>query len=347
MADRTRAYLRQEFGDGERPTGNDFKDLIDSFLNKEDDNVRLDANNNLSIPGGLNVGNAATGQPGTLRVNGGQLQLFDGGAWNAVGGGGGGAFQPVGAAGDVAYGGGNVGIGNFAVAPTHRLEVNLAANTGTTERVRFGQLVVHNGNNTGAHISHQNVAGNNQSFALRQDDQGNTVVNCAQNAQLAFQQNGTARFRFSAAGDVIMTPATAAQIDGNLNVGTLVQNRNLTVFGAASKPGGGTWAATSDARVKTDVCEFSDGLNQLCQLRPVKYKYNGKGGTPTSGQEFIGLVAQEVQDVCPYMVDEIEDVDTGKQDLLTFDSSALTYLLINAVQELSSRIIELEAQERK
>jgi hypothetical protein len=79
----------------------------------------------------------------------------------------------------------------------------------------------------------------------------------------------------------------------------------------------------------------------------VKYKYNGKGGTPTSGQEFIGLVAQEVQDVCPYMVDEIEDVDTGKQDLLTFDSSALTYLLINAVQELSSRIIELEAQERK
>jgi hypothetical protein len=343
MADRTRAYLRQEFGDGERPTGNDFRDLIDSFINKEDDNVRLDANNNLAIPNGINVGDAAVGQPGTLRVNAGQLQLFDGGNWNPVGGAGGATFQPVGGGGEIAYAGGNVGVGNFAVPPTHRLEVNLSANTGPAERARFGLLTVHNGANTGAHIAHQNVANNNNSFALRQDDQGNTALNCANNAQLALMQNAVSRFRFSPAGDVLVTPAANVQIDGNVNVGTLVQNRNLTVFGTAAKPGGGVWNSTSDARVKFDVNIFGDGLAQVCQLQPVKYKYNGKGGTPLNGQEYIGLVAQDVSKVCPYMVDQIEDVDTGRHDLLTLDASALTYLLINAVRELSARIVELES----
>src|SRR6516162_8297930 len=47
-----------------------------------------------------------------------------------------GAFQPLGVGGAVAYGGGNVGVGaSFSSAnpPAYRLEVNLDANTATTE----------------------------------------------------------------------------------------------------------------------------------------------------------------------------------------------------------------------
>src|SRR5215469_8230143 len=58
-----------------------------------------------------------------------------------------GAFQPVGGAGAVAYSGGSVGIGNFTAAtpPTHPLEVNLGANTGQAQQVRFGNAVCCNG----------------------------------------------------------------------------------------------------------------------------------------------------------------------------------------------------------
>ena len=57
-------------------------------------------------------------------------------------------FLPVGAAGAVAYGNGNVGIGtDFSAAnpPTYRLQVDLDANTASTEQVRFGNAVCCNG----------------------------------------------------------------------------------------------------------------------------------------------------------------------------------------------------------
>ena len=139
MADRSRAFLYQEFSDGERPNGSNFRDLIDSSINKVDDNIRLDANNNLNVPNGLIVGNATTGQAGTLRLNAGQLEIFDGGAWNPVGGTGG-AFTDLGG-GNVGYSGGNVVIGNAPAAPGQRLAVQLEP--GQNERVRLGQLAVH------------------------------------------------------------------------------------------------------------------------------------------------------------------------------------------------------------
>src|SRR5439155_19538127 len=86
-----------------------------------------------------------------------------------------GAFQPVGVGGTVAYTGGNVGIGSgFSTAspPTCRLEVHLAANSGTAEQVRFGNVVCSNGGAGGsfagyAVFSHNNHA-SDSNFALRQ-----------------------------------------------------------------------------------------------------------------------------------------------------------------------------------
>src|SRR5439155_12411403 len=68
-----------------------------------------------------------------------------------------GAFQPVGVAGAVAYTGGNVGIGSGfsnASPPTYRLEVNLTANSGPAQQVRFGNVVCSNGGAGGAFAGH-------------------------------------------------------------------------------------------------------------------------------------------------------------------------------------------------
>jgi hypothetical protein len=116
--------------------------------------------------------------------------------------------------------------------------------------------------------------------------------------------------------------------------------------GAARKPSGGSWTATSDRRVKKDIIEFVDGLEVLTQLNPIKYKYNGKGGLRDNGKEYIGMVAQDVEAHAPYMVWQEKELmnpdDTEETDIYQFDPSALVYICLNAIKELKQRIEELE-----
>lgn len=350
MADQTRNYLKSKFDDGERPTGKDFADFIESFINKEDDKVRLAAGNNLSLPAGVILANTAAGAEGTLRFNAGKVEVFAGGVWKAVAGETG-AFTPVAGGPSVAFGGGNVGVGAFVLAPTHKFDVQLGNNTGTAMRVRFGNLVIHNGTtNDAAYISHDVVGGSDTAYAVRQDSQGNTNINAGNNARLALMQNNTARLQVSTTGNITMTPFSSVTIDGAVAIGALAPGtpRNLLVSGTASKPGGGTFTDTaSDIRVKKDVKSLPFGLKEICKLRPVFYKFNGEAGMPDDGKDYTGLVAQELNEVLPFMVKKSEIAssnDVLKRDLLTYDSTPLTFIMINAIRELTQRVEKLETE---
>jgi hypothetical protein len=48
----------------------------------------------------------------------------------------------------------------------------------------------------------------------------------------------------------------------------------------------------------------------------------------------VGVIAQELQDVAPYMVAVSERTSENGTAYLTVDNSAMTYMLINAVKEL-------------
>lgn len=145
--------------------------------------------------------------------------------------------------------------------------------------------------------------------------------------------------------------ANIMQVDGvNNRVGIgMVNPAHLLQLGTddAVKPGGGTWSAPSDRRLKTDIKDFEDGLAKVMAIRPVRFHYNGKMDMPTD-QEFIGLIAQEVREVAPYTVKVTEGSEEG---YLFVDGTPLTYMLINAVQEQQAiidgqdkRIEDLEAQ---
>ena len=117
----------------------------------------------------------------------------------------------------------------------------------------------------------------------------------------------------------------------------------------AVKPGGGSWSAPSDRRLKTNIRDYEDGLAKVMAIRPVRYNYNGKQDMPTD-KEFIGLIAQEVQEVAPYIVSSTDENEDGESYLFV-DGSPLTYMLINAVQDQQkiidaqdNRIEQLEAQ---
>ena len=139
-----------------------------------------------------------------------------------------------------------------------------------------------------------------------------------------------------------------AYVTGKLT-GTWVEVQNdLTVLagGTAHKPGGGAWLATSDRRVKKEVAEFRTGLEAIEQVQPVRFKYNGLGGTENSNQEYVGVIAQDLEPVAPYMVSsekkKLKPTDQALSDIKSVDPSAFTYLLVNAVKELSQQNKELK-----
>jgi hypothetical protein len=259
-----------------------------------------------------------------------------------------GAFQPVGAAGAVAYSGGNVGIGSFAAAspPTHPLEVNLGANTGPTQQVRFGNAACCNGGaGTFAQyavFSHNNNA-SDSNFALRQGPNGDVQINATAGQPISFLQGGTnVRMGISSAGHVIVgsdadlpTPPIPAGITALLQV-----------VGEAFKltPGHDAWTIPSDARLKEDVRDLDVGLAQLRRVRPVRFRCNGRAGTP-AGLAGVGIIGQEIEKIFPEMIRRIPGPvagEPGLEDLRIYDGSALTYILVNAVKELAGKVEQLE-----
>jgi len=128
--------------------------------------------------------------------------------------------------------------------------------------------------------------------------------------------------------------------------GPIDANSTITVLGDAYKPGGGDWSAVSDRRVKKEVEEFQPGLAEIEQVRTVRYKYNGLAGTLDTNKQYVGVIAQELERVAPFMVasqkKKLHPTDSELSDIKEVDPSAFTYMLVNAVQELSRQNKEMK-----
>ena len=338
MSDKTRDLLKPRFRDGERPSGSDFADLIDSFVNKQSDNVSFDTEGNLLLTRGVKLGDSGGTALGGLRFNTNQLQVFTSSGWtNVSGGGGGGQFQaaPSTPGQSPIVRDGFVGIGAFGGAPTYRFEVELLANNGTGNQARFGNVVCANGSGLSAAaavVSHRGHA-SPTNFALRQETGGAVQVNAPGGQILSLTQGGGgAKLAISALGNVIV----GGQTDLAGAAGAIFQ-----VQGDVFKAPSNTWGA-SDARVKDDVRDLELGLSALRQVRPVRFRYNGRAGTP-AGRVDMGIIGQEIETIVPETVRRVRVADDPElTDMRIFDPAALTYVLINAVKELAAKVEHLE-----
>jgi hypothetical protein len=117
---------------------------------------------------------------------------------------------------------------------------------------------------------------------------------------------------------------------GYVGIATENPSYTLEVNGAAAKPGGGNWATSSDRRLKQTIRDYDMGLDEVMEIRPVYFRYNELSGYKTD-KEHVGVIAQELQEVAPGMVDAFE---RDGSEYLSVDNSAMTYMLINAVKEL-------------
>lgn len=122
---------------------------------------------------------------------------------------------------------------------------------------------------------------------------------------------------------------------------------NVVVSGTAFKPGGGTWAATSDIRTKKNIKALISGLtgttpwlDKVLKLTPVEFEYNGLAGTQ-AGTVYTGFIAQDVQKIFPaWIMESMEKIDNAP--VLQIDSSPLIYALLECVRELKAEIDKLK-----
>ena len=83
-------------------------------------------------------------------------------------------------------------------------------------------------------------------------------------------------------------------------------------------------------------------------INPILYKYNGKAGFEADGNDYIGVIAQDIQKVAPYTIGtymtKLNPNDEMETELLNFESHALVFNLINAVKELKAENDDLRAR---
>jgi hypothetical protein len=123
--------------------------------------------------------------------------------------------------------------------------------------------------------------------------------------------------------------------NGRVGIGTTAPDQVLSVNGDASKVGGGSWATFSDARVKKNITNYTKGLNEIMAIRPVSFQYNENSSYRDQSNVFVGVIAQEIEKILPRTVTKTK-TETF-EDLRQYNSSELTYTLINAVKELKMK----------
>jgi hypothetical protein len=136
---------------------------------------------------------------------------------------------------------------------------------------------------------------------------------------------------------------------GTTSIASLTGSGNLTIAGGtATKPGGGSWTAPSDAALKAAIDPYLSGLKEVIQLEPIKYYYSGAAGLPTD-DEFIGLDAAATARIMPELIGADSWIDPNDPDgetihYGTVDSGPLIYALVNAAKELAAQNAALEAR---
>lgn len=113
----------------------------------------------------------------------------------------------------------------------------------------------------------------------------------------------------------------------------------------------GDWYASaydsiSDGRLKENIVTIDNPLSKVKSLRGVYYTWSDKYKTHYSIKEDsvkIGVVAQEVQQVLPEIVNEHTVFGTDDPHL-SLDYSKIVPVLIEAIKELSDKVDSLESQ---
>jgi hypothetical protein len=275
---------------------------------------------------------------------------------------------------------GNLGVGTTSPSTYGKFVVD---NTGAAAPVIYGR----SGDQAGARIAISNTGAGGQTWQIVAGDVG------VSNSGLSFYDGTATRARITSGGDLLVGTTSGnsritaaysstntfgilsenaadnpgvdgAAVIGNLSSSTGTNNTTAVIFRGRSAGadrfyvyGNGnvqntnnSYGAISDVKLKENITDATPKLENLNRLRVVNY--NLKGDTLKQ----IGLIAQEVEQVFPGLVDESPDVDPDTKEptgevTKSVKYSVLVPMLLKAVQELTvmnddlrARVAQLEAK---
>ena len=119
---------------------------------------------------------------------------------------------------------------------------------------------------------------------------------------------------------------------------------SLTIIGNGFKPGGGSWAASCDPRLKHDIAPMTGTLDRLLSLRGYRFVYNDDAVRSNKGLPGvqIGLMADEVERVFP------DWVSRDKDGMRMVTERSTTALMVEALRDLRAekdgQIAELKSR---
>ena len=117
----------------------------------------------------------------------------------------------------------------------------------------------------------------------------------------------------------------------------------------------GTYNAYSDIKLKQDIVDASSQWDDIKALRIVKYRLKDEVAADPNYPSHIGLIAQEVEQVSPGLVDNCQDFEVNEAGERTptgtvtksVKSSIVYMKAVKALQEAMERIETLEANNQQ
>lgn len=116
-------------------------------------------------------------------------------------------------------------------------------------------------------------------------------------------QDSADKFNFLSAGSPVLTVDLGF---GRVGIGTASPSFQLQLTAdSAAKPNGGSWANSSDARVKKNIQPMTSALEKLTRLRGVTFEWiNPQDHADQTGTQ-AGFIAQEVERAFPAWVKDV------------------------------------------
>jgi hypothetical protein len=238
---------------------------------------------------------------------------------------------------------GNLGIGTSS--PATKLHVSgqtrIADSSDSANRITIG---------VGANAPYGNasISTTTAGLAIVAEGAGN----------MTFSNNGSERMRITSGGNLEMASnAGFLQLPtnqtmripsdggigyvGHINSSSVFQIAyNSTSSGVQLSSGATSWGTFSDSRLKNITGTYTNALNDIAQIQPVKFTWK----SDEDNKPQVGVVAQSVENVVPEAVDSTTIEMDGTEKYLTVRYTELIPLMIASIQELKAELDSVKAE---
>jgi len=229
----------------------------------------------------------------------------------------------------------NIGVG--IASPTARLHVYGGSNNQFKVESSGAEA-----NFTLAGTSYGQINNSVGDLYLTNDASANMILRTASTERMRITSAGNLEFA-SGAGFLQLATNQTMRVPssggigyvGNINSSSVFQIAyNSTSAGVQLSSGATSWGTFSDSRLKNITGTYTNALNDIAQIQPVKFTWK----SDEDSKPQVGVIAQSIQNVVPEAVDSTTIEMDGIEEYLTVRYTELIPLMIASIQELNAKV---------